>query len=387
MLSFPLWRLLCGVVSFRAAGGFSARFLNLCDSMHLRVWDLQSEKAGVRGCALARDYRLLRLAAGKAGMQLSCTGKHGLPFFLRRSRARWGLAVGVALCVLLAVWTSFFLWSVETGETAGANDSEILAAAAQIGLFPGAKKPRRSGEDLAVGLQKQMDGALSWAAVNIKGGRVVIEARPAAKLETLPDPPFGKPCDLVADFDGLLLQLEVHSGVRANREGNGVKRGDLLISGTRRDREGKAHYYEARGVAAALHEDVRVLQFPQETALDRLVAVRRLPVLHLWHLAAPLGCFPRGGTYTACSRTRQARLHGVTLPFALEWRTRYYWTKEQSDCAPLALDSFVLSLGESYRRTRVLSGTVTAETKDGICTLTQRSRVIDFIGVQRSIKD
>lgn len=387
MLDFLLLRLLRGYVGFRAWGGFPARFLNLCDSLRLRVWDLRHDAQGVRGFVAPRDYRRLRVAAKRAGMRLQCTEKRGLPFWLRRSRARWGLAVGAALCAGLAVWTSGFLWTVETGDIGTVNAQQLLEAAAQIGLRPGAKKPKASGEDLAIALRRQLGGDLSWAAVNIRGGRVVLEARETQRLETLPEEPFGDPCDLVADFDGLLLQLEVHSGEKKNEVGNGVKKGDLLIAGTREDREGKPHYYEARGVVTALHDDARTMETPASLPLEQAVAVRRVAVLRLWHLRVPLGFFPRGGTYTACTRTKSAVLHGVTLPFSLEWRTRYYWAQRETETAPLAFDSFVLKLNDAYRSTRVLSGEVTAKTENGVLTLTQRSRVIDFIGVKRPLTD
>ncbi len=387
MLSVLVLRWLFGVLRVRATGGFAARFLNLCDSMRLHVWDLQMDAGGVSASVAPRDYRKLRAAAKKAGMRLRCEEKRGLPFFLRRNRARWGLLFGAAACVCLAVFTSGFLWTVETTGAEQTPAADILAAAARIGLAPGKRKPKQNGEDLAIVLQREMDGALSWAAVNMVGSRVVIEARDAEKQETLPDAPFGEPCDLVADFDGLLLSLEVHSGIRANKVGNGVKKGDLLIRGTRTDREGKPYYYEARGVVTALHEDVRTMRFPMQTTLEHVYAVRRVPVLHLWHLTLPLGFFPRGGTYTACSRTRSATINGVCLPFALEWRTRYYWAPRAAGDVPLAFDSFVLSLSDAYRNTRLVSGNVTAETADGLCTLTQRSRVIDYMGVKRPITD
>ena len=386
MLDFPLLRLLAGYLRFRASGGFAARFLNLCETMRLRVWNLRQEGGGLTGLVSPRDYRKLHLAARRAGMRLCCLEKRGLPFFLKRRRRRWGLLAGAVLCAVLAVWSAGFLWSVETTGAQAAPVQDILAAAARIGLASGRRKPKTSGEDLAVALQRELDGALSWAAVNIIGSRVMIEVRDAQTQETLPDPPFGEPCDLVADFDGLLLSLEVHSGVRANKAGNGVKKGDLLISGTRLDREGKPHSYEARGKVTALHEDLRTLSAPEQAALDQVCAVRRVRVLRLWHLALPLGVFPRGGTYSAFSSTRTAVLHGVLLPFSVETRTRLYWAPRQTAALPLVFDTFVAACDDAYRNTNVLSGTVAVSRQNGSYTLTQRSRVIDYMGVQRPLK-
>ena len=386
MLDFPLLRYLFGFVRFRVSGGFPARFLNLCESESLRVWHLQKYASGVTALVACRDYRRLHLAARQAGMTVCCLEKHGLPFWLRQHRSRAGLLVGGVCFAILAVLCSGFVWSVETTGAQQVSTADILAAAAKIGLFPGAGKPDENGEVLAIRLQEEMDGALSWAAVNLIGSRCVIEVRDAEKQTTLPDPPFGAPSDLVADFDGQILSMEVHSGIRANAVGNGVKKGDLLISGTRTDREGNPYYYDARGVVTALHDDQRMMQGTLRPQLLVPRAVCRVRVLHLWHLSLPLGLFPFGKTYTAYSDRAFLTLHGVTLPFSLETRTRIYWTPQTADGTALLFDAFVSSCNKAFRRTRVLSGEVTVATKNDRCTVSQHSRVIDFMGVSRPLQ-
>ena len=386
MLPLSPIALLRGAVRFRASGGFPARFLNLCESGNLHVWHLRPDETGVTAFAFAGDYRALRLAAKRAGMRLSALEKYGLPFFKRRYRARIGLLVGAVSCVLLAVFCSGFLWSVDTAGAETLGKAEILAAAAQVGLYPGAKKPQEKGASLAAALVQALDGKLSWAAVNIIGSRAMIEVREQTNAQPATEPPYGAPCDIVADFSGQLLSIEVFSGQKANREGNGVKAGDLLITGVRRDREGKPYYYEARGVVTALHDDVRELLLPQTDDVKAIKAVRTVPVLHLWHLSLPLGFFPRGGDYTACSETRHAALCGVTLPFSLETRTRYYWETRPAGLAPLLFDSFVLSLNDAYLRSLLLSGDVRVESDGELCRVTQRSRLIDFMGVRRPLQ-
>ena len=386
MFDYPLLCYLFGCVRFRVSGGFAARFMNLCDSEHLHVWRLRQDASGVVGSVALRDYRFLRVVARRAGMTLCCLEKRGIPFFLRQNRSRFGLLAGGLVCAALAVFCSGFLWTVEVTGGSRVSEIRIREAAAQIGIYPGAKKPKDNGEVLAIRLQQTLDGALSWAAVNLRGSRAVIEVRDAETQTTLPDPPFGAPCDLVADFDGQLLSIEVHSGRQANEVGNGVKKGDLLISGTQLDREGKPYYYEARGIVTALHEDIRSMEASVAPKIFAVQAVRRVPVLHVWHLTLPLGFFPRGGTYSAFSTAASLRLHAVTLPFSLETRTRIYWTKQQVQSLPLLFDSFVQSCNKAYASTRVLSGEVTVNTQKDRCLLKQRSRVIDFMGQKRPLQ-
>ncbi len=375
-----------GAVRFHAAGGFPARFLNLCESGKLRVWDLRQDETGVSGFVSPGDYRKLRLAAKSAGMRLYSAEKRGLPFYRQRCRARLGLFAGAAVCLLLAVFCSGFLWSVDTTGAETLGKPEILAAAAEIGLYPGAKKPKERGEILAAALVKQLDGKLRWAAVNIIGSRVMLEVREQSDIQPETDPPYGDPCDLVADFSGQLLSIEVFSGRKANQEGNGVKTGDLLISGVREDREGKRHYYEARGVVTALYDDVRELCAARTGDVKTARAVRRVPVLRLWHLALPLWFFPRGGDYTAFSATRSVCLRGVVLPFSLETKTRVYWTTQSADCVPLLFDTFVLSQNDAYRSSLLLAGDVSLQNEGDLCRVTQRSRLISFMGVQRPLE-
>ena len=374
-----------GAVRFRAAGGFPARFLNLCESGSLRVWDLRQDETGVSGFVTPGDYRKLRLASKSAGMRLRAAEKRGLPFYKKRCRARSGLFAGAAVCVVLAVFCSGFLWSVDTTGAETLGKAEILAAAADIGLYPGAKKPKARGEALAAALVQRLDGKLSWAAVNIIGSRVMLEVRETADEQPETDPPYGAPCDLVADFSGQILSIDVFRGRKANREGNGVKAGDLLISGVREDREGKSYYYEARGVVTALHDDARELRFSTTESFKTVCAVRRVPVLRLWHLAIPLWFFPRGGDYTAFSETRSVCLRGVTLPFSLETKTRVYWAAQSAGCAPLLFDSFLLSLNDAYQNSLLLSGDVSVQSEGAFCRVTQRSRLIDYMGVQRPL--
>lgn len=378
--------LLRGAVRFCASGGFPARFLNLCESGGFHVWDLRQDETGVTGFVAPSDYLSLRRAAKSAGMRLCASEKRGLPFFLRRHRARIGLPIGAAVCVVLAVFCSGFLWSVETTGNETLGEAEILAAAAQLGLYPGAKKPQERGEALAAALVNALGGKLDWAAVNIIGTRVMLEVRETATDPPETDPPYGDPCDIVADFSGELLSIEVFSGAKANHEGNGVKTGDLLISGVRRDREGKPYYYEARGIVTALHDDLRTSVLPRADTVKAVKTVHTVPVLHLWHLSLPLWFFPRGGDYTAFSDTKSASLRGVTLPFSLERKTRVYWQPRQTDLVPLHFDAFVCALNDAYLQTLLLSGEVRVQTDDDAIRLTQQSRVIDFMGVPRPIR-
>ena len=227
---FELFRLLFGYVRFCAYGGFAERFVNLCDLQKVKVRSLSFNEERLEGFVTARDYKKLRPVAKRSGMRLSCLSKHGLPFFLFRNRNRVGLAIGAAFFAVFMCIMSLFLWSVDTVGSERLSREEILSVAKSFGLREGAFIPKIDVHELSDSMITEMNGKLLWAAVNISGCRAVIEVRDY--IQKPESKTYGEPCNIVADFDGLLLSLQVYNGTKANREGNGVKKGDLLISGS-----------------------------------------------------------------------------------------------------------------------------------------------------------
>ena len=177
-------------------------------------------------------------------MKLFCISKYGLPFILFKNRNRVGLAVGAAFFVLFMSIMSLFVWSIETVGSERISEAEIVSVAEEYGLRTGCFRPALDVHEISDGMIKSLNGRLLWAAVNVSGSRAVIEVRDY--IEKPESKTYSEPCNLIADFDGLLLSLEVHNGTKANFEGNGVKKGDLLISGIVENRDLSSVFHEAR---------------------------------------------------------------------------------------------------------------------------------------------
>lgn len=383
-----IFRLFFGYVRFRASGGFCERFANLCDLRRLKVRSLCFKGNSLEGFVAARDYIKLRQVAKTSGMKLSCISKHGLPFFVFRHRNRAGLVVGAAFFVIFMSIMSLFVWSVDADGSEKISREEILEVACEYGVKPGAFRPSIEAHETAGRIVNKLNGRLLWAAVNISGSRAVVETRdyiqkPESKTYT-------SPCNIVADFDGLLLSLEVHNGTKANTLGNGVKKGDLLISGIVESRAGESFFREARGVITALHTDELSLNSSEVNEYKRYSSSEQVFELTIFHLRIPLGFFRKTeNEYDEFKREKILKLNGVELPFSLTVITRAEYEDAGGKGTPekeLLFDDYTRTAYEKYKNTDILSTKLLVTKEKGSLSLKSESECIDYMGEKQLLK-
>ena len=162
---------------------------------------------------------------------LSRRGRSALTaWFLRR----WTLAVG--LLTMLGVCWLFLghIWRIDiafTGDAAALGDAGRIAAALhEIGIHPGA--PRHIDARLiSQELMARCDG-LSYAGARVEGVRLVIEAAPESETPEVYALEAAR--DLYADRTGIVVSVNVESGVACVHPGDAVRRGQPLILGEER---------------------------------------------------------------------------------------------------------------------------------------------------------
>ena len=74
-------RLFKGYVCFTASGGFSERFINLCFSSGIHIWNISAENKEIKANIKPKDFKKLKEIRKKAGVKIKITGKRGLPFY------------------------------------------------------------------------------------------------------------------------------------------------------------------------------------------------------------------------------------------------------------------------------------------------------------------
>lgn len=387
MFLLDILRLIAGFIEFKASGGFSERFINLCAIKGLELSDTRLEEGIITASIAAKDFLKLRPIAKKSGMKLVVTKKRGVSFFLKNHKNRYGLLIGLGFFVLFMYITSLFVWNVDVIGCEKTSKELIAQTIAEIGVYEGKLKSTIDTEDLTNQAMIRLSGKVSWLAINIKGTRAVVEVRDFE--EKREDVTYGEPCNIVADFDGLILTLEVYNGQKANSEGNGVNKGDLLISAIVENRNTSSQFMEARGKITALH-DVNLSSSASKTfKCKKYFLSEKRKRLSLFSVKIPLGIFKkRNENYDQFSEKKQLQYGNTKLPFAIITDTRaYYKSGRLSDENSVlrSVENFTAKSYDRFSNTRLLSSKIKLSTNEKRVNISSDNSCIDFMGVKEKI--
>jgi similar to stage IV sporulation protein len=128
---------------------------------------------------------------------------------------------------------------------------------------------------------------LSWIAINIKGSTATVEVR-----ERLDKPDIvkaGDPCNIVALYDGQIIEMNVFQGKAAVKVSETVKKGQLLISGVLDSKTQGTRFVEAKGeVKAHLWREITKIQPLKIAKTEMTGEICTKKVLHLGDAAINL---------------------------------------------------------------------------------------------------
>ncbi len=259
MLIFELIRRLFGYVCFSARDGFSERFLNCAAKDNIKLWDVEMINGIMYSKAYINSYKRIRRCAKQSGMKLRIERRVGFPFFARKYRHRIGLLVGAIVFVVFTVYFSSIVWVVEVKGNEQLSAQEIISVFSSLGLRPGASKKNLVPDDLQYYASKEID-SIEWVAVNINGATATIELRERTAVPDVVE--RDKPCNVVAEFDGEIISISALLGEKCVKVGDGVTKGQLLISGVTEDANGSVFYRHAMGSVVARTKREFVVEIP-----------------------------------------------------------------------------------------------------------------------------
>lgn len=257
-----------GYVRFRGEGGFPETFLSLAAANGLEVTDTKLQGETLYGWCPANQYKALRSPAKTACMRLRIHKKVGLYFRVFPYRRRWGLPVGMVVGGLLISLLSGRIWVVQVEkENIAVSDTVILQAAAELGVYPGCSLDNVNMEELRLQAFQKLPDAV-YVSVNPSGcvARVVVNGKdPTPSIQDF----HHNFSNLVASMDGKILNTEIYSGQTVVQPGEGVTKGQLLVSGATHSDRGNTYLRRSFGkvTAETFHTLSATVNFQETTLL------------------------------------------------------------------------------------------------------------------------
>ena len=228
------FRYLQGFLRIRVWGYSPERFMNLCGSRGIRLWDItRREEDYVMEISLPGFFRL-RPIVRKTGTRVSVLKRRGLPFLIRRMRKRKVFVTGFPACLAFLLIMSRFIWAIDIEGNRAVTDDMLLDFLSENGVTYGTAENAVDLERLEETLRETFD-EVTWASITMEGTRLSVNIRENDLMMTREEAEEalkGYPgSDLLATQDGTVVSILTRQGVPQVTAGTEVKKGDLLVSG------------------------------------------------------------------------------------------------------------------------------------------------------------
>ena len=364
MLFVYILRFITGFVKFRAGGGFSERFVNLCNLSGIPLWDITYDGDNVFACTTIDGYKKIISCARKSGMTTKSLKRVGLPFIIFRFRSRSGLAIGLALMMLTLSILSGRIWIIDVTGNEIVPDEEIIAAVNDAGIRIGSKRSSFNAAQCAITAESEFD-EVSRISINIKGSgaHITVNESPQ-KPEITDDSGY---YNVVSAADSQLVILETYSGTAQAKLFNPVLKGQTLISGINSNKDESVSYVHAHGYAVGRTEKEIASGTDIHTKSYDIKTIKKVYSLFFLGKKITLGRSPESYDYEFESE-KYLSLKSKRMPFGI-FCTEYS-TVEESDAELsentarlMSIESFA-NQGAEYTAPRQIISIETNEEKN-----------------------
>ncbi len=303
-----------------ASGGNPYPFINAirqspvaCGNQHCR--------GSIFCCRVARsDLEALQEIAARCHMQLNIRRKRSVLGMFRRYRFRVGLAAGILLGAVLLFYQSNVVETIELQGNSTVADSVILSILEEEGVHRGVWIPDMD----MLHLERRLRAAvpdLAWVGIRHTGNRLVVEV---TEVKHAPELLHERtPCNIIAAENAQITDVKVYAGHLERLIGDGVAKGDLLVSGMYTNERGLMSYHHAIASVTGIFERETELTEPftvTETVPTGNVVQQKW--LRIFGLKLPLTFQQPDFTESTAEETETAfSFLGMTLPCGILQRT------------------------------------------------------------------
>lgn len=375
-------RWLTGYLHIRLYGTASERFLNLCNSNDILLWNIGMKQGRVECFIRLKDYKALQPIARKCRIQPRIQERFGFPFLMQHIERRKVLATAIVL-FLSSIWLmSKFLWNISFEGDYRHTKEQLLQFLKEQGVYAGCATESICCPDLEGEIRKEYPD-IGWVSVEVKGTMLFVRlketSQPQAAKEELETSLAA--ADIIAKKDGIIESIVVRSGTPFVSAGDVVKKGDVLVSGILPiygDDGAEVNQY--RVVADADITMSTYIKYKDKFSLKYIIKSytgREKSSLSFSFLDHKIFSYNSGNSYKECdiiSEIKQLRLSdSFYLPFLFEVRTiREYESIEQTytkqEAQNLAAKRLLRFMEEQKEKGVVFASKETScKIKDGYC--------------------
>ena len=250
MLIKILLRYIMGYVRITVEGYYIERFINICTTNKILIWNLKREK-GIRlhlNIGI-KDFYIAVNIAKKLQCKIKIEKKRGLPFIINKYRKRKIFIVAFITIGIILIISSNYIWNIDVQIEDNLRLDNIIQDVTEAGLKIGMKKNQVNTEEIINKIRlKRSD--ISWIGISLDGTNAIVKVVKAKEApELIDEKEF---CNIVAKKAGTITQIIAQNGTAQVKVGDVVQEGQILIQGTMEGKYTGIRYVHSLGEVKAI---------------------------------------------------------------------------------------------------------------------------------------
>lgn len=241
--------MILGFVNIEIEGYFVERFINICISKKILLWNIKRDKSTIAHMNIGvKDFRKAIKIAKETKCRIRINKKIGVPFILHKYRKRKiFLYILVLMCILIFVLSNF-VWNIQIEGNNNITREEIVSNLEDEGLKIGVFKNKIDTKKIISDIRLKRND-LAWVGIEIKGTNAIVKIVEADKKPDIIDEEDF--CNIVATKPGIVVKVNAINGTPLVKEGDTIKEGSTLIGGWLEGKYTGIRYVHANGSVKA----------------------------------------------------------------------------------------------------------------------------------------
>ncbi len=218
-----------GYLTITVSGHFCERFLNVCATRGILLWDIvRISKTSIRCKIKASAFKKISKVTRDTGVTVHISIKHGFPFVIKKYKKRQIALFGVFIFIVVVVIANQFVWGIEVKGNENIPTDKIISVLNESGLKTGMLRSKINQQELKKDALLKIP-ELAWLWVDKKGSKITVDVR-----EKIATPEILSPDDyynIVASKDAIIEKMTVKNGVPVVNEGEPILKGTVIVTG------------------------------------------------------------------------------------------------------------------------------------------------------------
>ena len=255
-----LLRYIFGYVRITVEGYYIERFINICTTNKILIWNLKREK-GVKlhlNIGIQDFYKAIKVAK-KLKCKVKIERKSGIPFIINKYRKRKIFLISLIIILVALYITSNYVWNIEVQIEDNLKLDNIEEDIQEVGLKTGMRKSKVNIEEIVNKIRLKRND-ISWIGINLDGTNAIVKVVKAKESpEIIDEKEF---TNIVAKKAGTITQIIAQNGTAQVKVGDNVESGQILIQGTMEGKYTGIRYVHSLGEVKAIVQYTKTAQIP-----------------------------------------------------------------------------------------------------------------------------